>query len=598
MKRTVAAITTAVLALSLALVGMSGAASAAPLAAAPAATECVNSPTYAYTFDKASFSGVITVSKSGVAVGTPLCKVLAVRSVSWNYNLPTTTQTPSWAQTFDAKQDISVNAIGAFEYQAPNPTSGCRQHDIYASFKGFGDLAIPTSLTAPGKPYEPALLSTALGGRGPGPTYGHDASAGCNVILPVAIVAVSSCLHDPVSNTSSKTAELVYDNLLSNVPVTFTVVGKPAFTRTVAAKTVVKVTLPPVPMTGASYTVIANKVSLTLAIPSFINCASFVDSDSLAVPAFTDLCGVSSDVVDIPTLTSLDNYTFITTDNRVNGVGTVTVVAKPKTGYTFEPGVITTFSHTFQTNSALGCVTAPAPAVAPQICNPDVENAVLPGTITIPVTAGVRYTIHPVSPAGADIVVSHEVTDVTPGSYAVTATALSGSTLEGTTSWTRTVLDHATGCQLETHAFLPASVSSGNQICNKATAESGFIAIDPADGLTYFVGSTQLTAAKTSFAPGTYNVQAVAAPGDAIDGQSLFSITIAAVTTSCASTRVTAVGDSSVEAADGLLAATGFDGGGLFLGLAGILILIGIGLITSVVISSGKHTPTKIRHKA
>jgi hypothetical protein len=592
-KRTVAAITTAVLAMSLAIIGMSTGASAAPLAAA-----CVSSPTYAYTFDKATFSGVITVSKAGVADGTPLCKVLAVRSVSWVYDLPTTTQSPSWAQTFDAKQDISVNAIGAFEYQAPNATSGCRQHDIYASFKGFDDLAIPTTLTAPGKPYEPAMLSTALGGRGPGPTYGHDASTGCNVTLPVAIVAVGLCLHNPATNTSSKTAELVYDNQLSNVPVTFAVAGNPAYTRIVAAKAVVRVALALVTTAGASYTVVAGKVSKTLTIPAYINCASFVDSDSLAVPTFTDLCGVSSDVVDIPTTTSLDNYTFSKTDNRVNGVGTVTVVAAPKAGYTFEPGVVTSFSHTFKTNSALGCLTAPAPAVEPQICNPEIENAVLSGTITIPVTAGVRYTVHPVSPAGADIVVTREVTDLAPGSYAITATALAGSTLEGTTTWTRTVLDHATGCQLPTHAFLPASVTSGNQICNKATAESGYIAIDPADGLTYFVGSTQLKAARTSFAPGTYEVQAVAAPGDAIDGQSLFAITIAAATPSCAATRFTAVGDSSVEAADGLLAATGFNGGGLFLALAGLLILAGIGLIVSVVISSGKHAATSSHHKA
>ena len=173
------------------------------------------------------------------------------------------------------------------------------------------------------------------------------------------------------------------------------------------------------------------------------------------------------------------------------------------------------------------------PEAVAQTCAADTDGGVVSGYITVAITAGVVYTIHPVSPTGSDIAATSEKTQVAPGTYLITAAALPGFILTGVTSWERTVENQAVDCQLLTHAFLPASVSSGNESCSAAGAQSGYIGIDPNDGLSYFIGSTRLTSAKTAVTPGTYTVTAVADPGDAIDGQSVFTITIAQLSASC-----------------------------------------------------------------
>ncbi len=242
---------------------------------------CVSSPTWAYTFTSATASGVITVTKAGAHDGDVLCQPLYVRSTTWTYDLPTN-GTPSWPQTFDAKQDLTISTISStgFSYAAPDVTNTCQQHDIYATFSanGFGALTIPTHLLGPNNPYEPAFLHATLSGKGPTPTYTNDTDAGCTRITPVATLAGGTCYWDAGRLASFKTATLTYDNSASNVPVEFDVTGFPADTRTVPAKSVVTVSLPAADSGGANYTVTAGGKSFQVGIGAYAECPPTVQA--------------------------------------------------------------------------------------------------------------------------------------------------------------------------------------------------------------------------------------------------------------------------------------------------------------------------------
>jgi len=82
-----------------------------------------------------------------------------------------------------------------------------------------------------------------------------------------------------------------------------------------------------------------------------------------------------------------------------------------------------------------------------------------------------------------------------------------------------------------------------------------------------------LTAARTTFAPGNYTVVATAPEGDAIDGQSVFPVRIAAAPTDCGQLTTLAIGDP------GALAYTGFSGTPLYLGGSALFLLVGSALL-------------------
>jgi hypothetical protein len=148
---------------------------------------CVSTPNYSYTFDSATGSGDITVT--GGAAGATLCKPLAVRAVAWSYDLPAS-GSPSFPQTQIGHNDSTVDKIGTFHYGPPQVAT-CRQYDAYASFDGFGALAVPEHLLGSHNPYEPAFLSETLKGKGPNPTYSMTTSEGCNPPPPTPKVCTT-----------------------------------------------------------------------------------------------------------------------------------------------------------------------------------------------------------------------------------------------------------------------------------------------------------------------------------------------------------------------------------------------------------------------
>ncbi|MHC5794583.1 hypothetical protein ACVXZ4_00345 [Lacisediminihabitans sp. FW035] len=454
----------------------------AETAPVPEAPSCISDPWITYTYDKTDSTGTVRVYSEGAAAGSPLCSPLAVRAASWLYDLPTTGDAPSWSQTLEKFSDVNVDSVGTFSYSAPNGGMTCRQFDIYASFAGFDALALPTHLIGAHNPFEPPYLAEALDFRGPPQTYFAASSRGCD---------------EPVIPT---------------LPLT-----------------------DPTPVT------------------------------------FVDTCGTEADTVVIPALTSDDHFTYSTSETASeSGARTVTVTAAPDAGYGFSSDAVTSWSHTFKTDAQNNCVTIPGdPEAVGQTCAVD-SDGVVSGYLTVAPVAGVVYTIHPVTPTGADITVTGVKTNVAPGEYLITAAAEPGFILSGVTEWQRTVEDNAVDCSLPTDAFLPSSVSWVGQTCSTSGTVSGYIAIDPTDFLSYFVGTTQLVSARTAFAPGTYVVTVTAPPGDTIDGPSSYTATITKASTSCGN-----LDPQSLTT----LAFTGFDSGAGYIAVASGLLMLGAALV-------------------
>ena len=284
---------------------------------------------------------------------------------------------------------------------------------------------------------------------------------------------------------------------------------------------------------------------------------------------FTDTCGVEGDRVIIPALTSKDQ-TYSTSDmTSKSGVRTVTVTAIPGAGHSFSSDAVTSWSHTFETDAQNNCMTVSGdPEAVDQSCAVSSEG-VASGYLTVATVTGVVYTIHPVTPGGADIIVTGPKTNVVPGDYLVKATAKPGFILSGVTQWKRTVANNAVDCSLTTHASLPSSVSWVGQTCSTSGMVSGFITVDPTDFLSYFVGTTQLLSARTAFAPGTYVVTVTAPPGDTIDGPSSYTAAI---------TKASSCGNLDPQSLT-TLAFTGFDSGVGYLAVASALLLLGAALV-------------------
>ena len=285
---------------------------------------------------------------------------------------------------------------------------------------------------------------------------------------------------------------------------------------------------------------------------------------------FTDTCGVEGDRVIIPAVTS-EHQTYSTSDvTSESGVRTVTVTAIPGAGYSFSSDAVTSWSHTFKTDAQNNCVTVSGdPEAVDQSCAVSSEG-VVSGYLTVAAVTGVVYTIHPLTPGGADIIVTGPKTNVVPGDYLVMAAAKPGFILSGVSQWKRIVANNAVDCSLPSHASLPSSVSWVSQTCSTSGTVSGFITIDPTDFLSYSVGTTQLVSARTAFAPGTYVVTVTASPGDTIDGPSSYTAIITKATTSCGK-----LDPQSLTT----LAFTGFDSGAGYLAVDSALLLLGAALV-------------------
>lgn len=248
---------------------------------------------------------------------------------------------------------------------------------------------------------------------------------------------------------------------------------------------------------------------------------------------FVDVCGVKGDEVNIPALAvGVTDYSYVIDDQRdADGVGTVTVTAKEGTGYVFAPGVTTSWSNTFTSDSDNKCVKIPGdPKSTDQVCDLD-NGGVIQGIITVVGGTGLTYTIQKTDlPAVADVDVLDGPTKVAPGQYLVTAKALPGFTLTTPTSWPYTIADLAQDCDNTTLVSYDPALSAEGPTCSSAT---GYLIVAAGDPLSYYVGTTQLATGKNAYAPGTYTVTAVAPPGDGVSGVNPFDITIAAASAIC-----------------------------------------------------------------
>ncbi|QNE45544.1 hypothetical protein F1C58_00420 [Glaciihabitans sp. INWT7] len=430
---------------------------------------CLPASAVAYTYDPATNSGSVTVTAQPY-FSTLLCDPIFITAASWKY-----TTTAFWPQVLDSSKTnkLLVDKVGTYAYGAEVT---CGQGDIYAR---TGSYIVPTPTLDGPHAWEKFLSGMGLKTTTPGSTY----------------------VQTPVGCAEIPTLPLV----------------------------------DPAPVT------------------------------------FVDTCGTEGDKVVIPALTSEDHFTYSTSDvTSKSGVRTVTVTAAPGEGYGFGSNAVTSWSHAFKTDAQNNCVTIPGgPEAVGQTCAVSADGAVS-GYLTVAPVTGVVYTIHPVTPTGADITVTAEKTNVAPGEYLITAAAEPGYILSGVTEWQRTVEDNAVDCSLPTDAFLPSSVSWVGQTCSAGGTVSGYIAIDPTDFLNYFVGTTQLVSARTAFAPGTYIVTVVAPPGDTIDGPSSYTATITRPNTSCGNLE-----SQSLTT----LAFTGFDSGAGYLAVASAFLMLGTALV-------------------
>ena len=258
---------------------------------------------------------------------------------------------------------------------------------------------------------------------------------------------------------------------------------------------------------------------------TYVNSPTSCYTSIVTIPAaqpvtFADVCGVANDLVSLPTPPAGSHYSYQKTDGRVAGVGTVTVVAIADTGFAFNAGAVHSWSHEFKSDADNKCVV---------------------------------------------------------------------------------LVD-----ELPSIKRLPSSVTSGNDTCTPTGVQAGYIGINPSDGLSYFLGTTKLTSAKTIVTPGTYTVTAVANPGDGIDGPSVFTVRIEGLSASCGeltasptspaagagtTSPAAAAGTTSPTASAGAttpvartstsarLASTGFSGIETYLELAAALLMLGAAFV-------------------
>jgi hypothetical protein len=442
----------------------------------PVTPKCIANPSYSYSYDSTNSSGIITVS--GGKTGDTLCTPLYVRAATWDYDLPTNGDTPSWPQTLKGYQDVTVNAIGSFPYASPSVAT-CQQQDVYATFSkdGFAALALPTHLFGPQNPKEPEFLHGTLPGVGPVPTYRADPSAGCTVIEPTASIAQGACVYNDGNSTSSVT--LTYDNSASNVPVKFTVDStygdNSGYDRTVPAKSVVTVDAQPMlyPYSGG-YTVFANGKKFELATTS-VDCTPRIEptaSIAYGECVYTDGAAASRKV-EITFDNSKSNVPvdfavpyFPQYDQKVAAGQTVTFevanIWAEGGGY-----AVTAGGKSFDLKIS-ACdprlVALVDPKVADEQC---VDGQSSGGSITVALNDHVKYSIVGTSDGSTVNLTPTTAKNALPaGSYTVTATATDGFGIDGKSSWTLKIEPAAACGELVTFPLVTPVLSSTQPSCD------------------------------------------------------------------------------------------------------------------------------------
>jgi hypothetical protein len=297
------------------------------------------------------------------------------------------------------------------------------------------------------------------------------------------------------------------------------------------------------------------------------------------VPTASDVCGVANDVVNVPKDTADIHYTV--KDERVNGVGTVTIKASPNTDRVIPKGTQRLFTFTFTDAPCPVAVTPGDPVAQNEVC---VAGNRTSGSIWVDLKDGVAYTIDGTA-------VTKATTLVAPGDHVVTATALEGYVLEGDTVWPYTVtVNRAENCAFEfpTESVVTPTVASNNLTCKA----DGSFTLGEADGIADAIiwkvdGNVVTAGTHTVTKKGTHTVTAVPGEGHGfaagINNPSTWTLSF---------TDPADCGDLTTLALPGeTLAATGTDGGAVNLGLllaAGLLFLGGALVVTEKRFRFGK----------
>jgi len=262
------------------------------------------------------------------------------------------------------------------------------------------------------------------------------------------------------------------------------------------------------PSSGTPYASPLNNGGNQGAVSHWIVCIDTTPPPVTTVPAatFTDLCGIANDAIVGGVDTASIDYTI--TDNRVDGVGTVTVSAVAQPGYTFADGAYTgPWSHTF-TNEPCPVEIETVPAVTfTDLCG--VANDTIVGGVD---TASIDYTI-----------TDNRVDGV--GTVTVSAVAQPGYTFADgayTGPWSHTFTN--VRCPIELNLIAP---SAFDPTCpEEPNATSGYIQLDIKDHLHYAIDGVPTTQAKNDVAPGTYTISVTVDDGYTLVGPSSWQITV------------------------------------------------------------------------
>ena len=274
---------------------------------------------------------------------------------------------------------------------------------------------------------------------------------------------------------------------------------------------------------------------------------------------FTDECGIANDLIVGGTDTAEIDYTI--TDNRVNGVGLVTVTAAPKANYVFADGAYTgPWSHTFTSEDC--AVIFGDPYAVDQQCDQTEEGATVSGYIWIDLGGDLANQLkYQIVGGPYDYTGTQEINNLPPGDYTVTVSAKPGFKLDDSMQsvWHLTIGGAGT-CTLITHPLISTTATHQNIGCSSA----GSYTLAATEGVVWYVnGSTTPTPAGTYKVtePTTVNIEAETTGPDygwEFDAQTKWTFTFTNPV-DCIPT----------------LAYTGADGGNLGLLLAGGFLLFG-----------------------
>jgi hypothetical protein len=532
---------------------------------APAAVaQCIPDSAISYTYNPADNSGIVTVANPKGSTGV-LCKPLYITATSWKYKQNavwgqtldqvnkvaiTTPGTYSYSAAVACGQGDIYASRTAFIVPTAELT-GPQPWEKFLSGLGFATSTPgntytqqPTNCYGLVVPVAPALTTaTACGAYGTvtpavtdgvlystvftnatgdytvtaTPTAGHHfggwekskvwsgnvgAYVEC-VLKPTVTISTGECYAD--TGYSSKTVTAVFNNVGSNVPVTFT---GPGVSETVPSGTSKTVQLSPVGNAGASLVFTAAGQTFTFAVPAFADCGAETNPNASAA--------VGACVYDENGKAGSRSVEFTFDNSKSNRPVDFAVASMPQLNRTVAAGA--TVKVTADNVSAAGgsyTVTA------------DGKTFVLPVPACPEPTRPEPVTTHKVVESAPDCSTSSvtiTTTDTTTSWVfdAATAEWVRGDDIITATTSTRDLTEgEAAHC-----LSIPTDPTSHDQVClsndESATLVSGYISVLLQAGVKYTIHNMAdadatndivATTTDTSLEPGTYRVTAEALPG-------------------------------------------------------------------------------------